>query len=70
MADFKHSAEALDRAAKAVGGKASLADRLGIRRQSIHEWKRVPAERVLTVEHLTGIPRYELRPDLYPRGAV
>jgi DNA-binding transcriptional regulator YdaS (Cro superfamily) len=27
---------------------------------------RVPAERVLSIEAATGVPRHELRPDLYP----
>jgi DNA-binding transcriptional regulator YdaS (Cro superfamily) len=27
---------------------------------------RVPAERVLDIEKLTGVPRHDLRPDLYP----
>jgi DNA-binding transcriptional regulator YdaS (Cro superfamily) len=26
----------------------------------------LPAERVLDIERVTGIPRHELRPDLYP----
>jgi DNA-binding transcriptional regulator YdaS (Cro superfamily) len=34
--------------------------------QAISQWTRVPAERVLPVEAATGIPRHELRPDLYP----
>ncbi|MDQ0305303.1 transcriptional regulator [Ancylobacter polymorphus] len=29
--------------------------------------RRVPAERVLDVERITGISRHDLRPDLYPR---
>lgn len=31
-------------------------------------WKKVPAEQVVEVERITGLPREELRPDLY-RGA-
>jgi DNA-binding transcriptional regulator YdaS (Cro superfamily) len=27
---------------------------------------RVPAERVLSFELMTGVPRHDLRPDLYP----
>lgn len=35
---------------------------------TITRWSqyRVPAERVIDVERLTGIPRERLRPDLYP----
>jgi len=32
----------------------------------VSNWSRVPAERVLAVESLTGVPRTTLRPDLYP----
>ena len=34
--------------------------------QAVTEWTRVPPLRVRAVEQLTGIPRGELRPDLYP----
>ncbi len=57
-------------AAEQAGGMASLASKLGIKRQALYQWKRIPAERVIAVERATGVPRYELRPDLYPRGAV
>ena len=39
--------------------------RLGISQPSVSNWQRVPAERVLAVEALTGVPRASLRPDLY-----
>lgn len=57
---------AVERAAAAVGSKSALARRLGVKVQSIQQWHRIPAERVLQVEEITGIPRHELRPDLYP----
>ena len=47
-------------------GRYQLAKALGISPQAIYGWKRVPVERVLQVEQLTGIPRSELRPDFYP----
>jgi DNA-binding transcriptional regulator YdaS (Cro superfamily) len=52
-----------------VGGQSALAALLGIKQQSIYEWvkrKRIPAERVVEIESATGIPRHDLRPDLYP----
>lgn len=52
-------------AAQKVGGMAQLAAKLGIARQAIYQWSRIPAERVVDVERVTGIPRAELRPDLY-----
>lgn len=56
----------IDRVAEKAGGFPALAEKLGISRAAVHQWKRIPAERVLDVESLTGIPRHELRPDLYP----
>src|SRR5262249_1886005 len=38
---------------------------IGISQPSLSNWNRIPAERVLTVEELTGIDRTVLRPDLY-----
>jgi DNA-binding transcriptional regulator YdaS (Cro superfamily) len=29
--------------------------------------RRIPAERVLPIEAITGISRHDLRPDIYPR---
>jgi len=34
----------------------------------VPSWRRIPAERVLAVEALTGVPRTALRPDLYPES--
>lgn len=57
----------LDRAKAAAGGPTGLARKLGdLTSQAISQWRRVPAERVLDVERETGIPRHELRPDIYP----
>lgn len=52
-------------AVKAAGGPTKLGDALGIKMTSLYSWRRIPAERVLAVERVTGIPRTELRPDLY-----
>lgn len=59
-------ARALRLALEKVGGAQRLADRLGISRQAVEQWRRVPPLRVLDVERATGIPRHDLRPDLYP----
>lgn len=42
-----------------------LARRIGVTRQAIYGWDKIPAERVVEVEAATGIPRKKLRPDLY-----
>jgi TorA maturation chaperone TorD len=57
----------VDRAVQAAGGASALARALGISQPAISTWKRIPAERVLAIESVTGISRSELRPDLYPR---
>lgn len=60
----------LERAIEQAGGQAALAKLLGVRQSHVSNWKnrnaRVPAERVLQIERVTGVSRHELRPDLYP----
>jgi TorA maturation chaperone TorD/DNA-binding transcriptional regulator YdaS (Cro superfamily) len=60
--------DGLNQAIKAVGGVSELARKLGISQPSISNWTRVPAERVISVESLTGVSRVVLRPDLYSEG--
>jgi TorA maturation chaperone TorD len=55
----------LNEAIKAAGGISELARRIGIAQPSVSNWSRIPAERVLSIEALTGVPRIVLRPDLY-----
>src|SRR6202012_215424 len=57
--------QGLDLAIRAAGGVGALARKVGIAQPSLSKWNRVPAERVLAVESLTGIDRAMLRPDLY-----
>ena len=52
-------------AIRAAGGVTELARRIGISQPSVSNWSRIPAERVPTVETLTGVARAILRPDLY-----
>jgi DNA-binding transcriptional regulator YdaS (Cro superfamily) len=52
--------------AEAVGGIAKLASLIGVRHQSLYSWRKVPAERVLDLERHSGVPRHEIRPDIYP----
>ncbi len=60
--------KAINRAAEIVSSFGRLAKLVGITRQAISQWDKVPADRVLAVERATGgqVTRSELRPDLYP----
>ncbi len=55
----------LQEAIRAAGGVSELARRLGISQPSVSNWDRIPAERVASVETITGINRSILRPDLF-----
>ena len=50
-----------------AGGMRALARALGINYQSIQAWKKIPAERLIDIEEATGVPREQLRPDLYAK---
>jgi DNA-binding transcriptional regulator YdaS (Cro superfamily) len=68
------STEALKRACELAGGQKPLADRIGTTQSQVWYWlerskKGVPAEFVLSIERETGVPRSELRPDLWPTDA-
>jgi TorA maturation chaperone TorD len=55
----------LEEAIRAAGGVGALAQKIGISQPSVSNWSRVPAERVVAVESVTGVTRTVLRPDLY-----
>ena len=62
---------ALDEYLTVRGNTARLANALGISHAAVTQWKgKCPAERVISVEEVTGIPREALRPDLYRRTPV
>ena len=67
--------EALKRACDIVGSQKALADKLGTTQSQVWYWlkrskKGTPGEFVIPIEHATGVPRHELRPDLYPEPVV
>jgi pyruvate kinase len=44
---------------------SKIAAELGISQSAVSMWERVPAERVVEIERIVGIPRHRLRPDLH-----
>lgn len=65
----KALSEAIDKA----GGQTALAKAIGKTQGHISKWlerEYIPAEFVLPIEKATGVPRHELRPDLYPSEAA
>ena len=62
--------DGLERALASIGGVSSLARAIGVSQPAVSGWKRVPPDRVLAVEAATGIPRTELRPDLYAEAEL
>ena len=58
----------LTKAIKIKGDFRAFGRALGVSHQAVKKWTQshIPAERVLAVEALTGVPREELRPDIYP----
>jgi DNA-binding transcriptional regulator YdaS (Cro superfamily) len=66
MKSTKRTDAGLELALEQAESMTKLAEAMGIGVSAISQWKRVPAERVLAVEAATGVPRQQLRPDLYP----
>lgn len=47
----------------------AIADRCGIARQAVYQWDVVPEGRVDAVSEVSEVPKADLRPDLYDKGA-
>lgn len=63
--DTNGRSKALKLAIRNAGGISELARQLGIKRQAVSAWRKVPVARCWDVAHLTGIPEQELRPDVF-----
>ncbi|MGU3286493.1 Cro/CI family transcriptional regulator [Methylobacterium mesophilicum] len=62
-------AEPLKDAITKAGGPVALSRALGISSAAVCQWRQCPVLRVIAVEKATGVPRHELRPDVYPPPA-
>lgn len=62
--------EPVQKAINAVGSASELGKRLGITSQAISQWQRIPIRKLIEIEAATGIPREQLRPDLYRQPEV
>ncbi|MXV35790.1 MULTISPECIES: YdaS family helix-turn-helix protein [unclassified Saccharibacter] len=51
---------------QAVGGPTRLARALKRSHTAVILWKEIPPHHVIAIESKFGIPREQLRPDLYP----
>jgi DNA-binding transcriptional regulator YdaS (Cro superfamily) len=52
------------------GRLTKLARALKITPAAINQWEIIPADKLVAISNETGIPRHELRPDLYEGMAV
>lgn len=53
----------------AIGGQSALARAVNVTPQAVQHWVkagRVSHKKTIEVERVSGIPRHELRPDIYP----
>jgi len=62
----------LEQILEAVGSQAALARMLGVRQSNVWNWinrensRGIPPQFVIKIEMETGIPRHEIRPDVFP----
>ncbi len=64
MPQMKKRVPELTRLFKRVSVR-DLASGLGITSAAVYAWPEVPLDRIADVERLSGIPREQLRPDIY-----
>lgn len=69
MAIEHDSDTALAQAVRAAGSQSAFGRLVSKRQSTVREWlmtDRLPAEHVLAIEAATGVPKEQLRPDIYP----
>lgn len=55
----------MDEVKRRAGGAHALARRLGISRQAVTRWQKVPIGRVRQVAAIIGVPARCIRPDIF-----
>jgi len=62
----------LREASRHAGGPAKLAEAIGVSRQALYLWDKVPAERVPAIVEATrgALSKHQLRPDLWETSAA
>lgn len=65
MNERKGRDPALEKLFQERGMQRRISAGLGITASAVQQWKRIPAERVIDVSRVTGVPPWVLRPDLY-----
>jgi len=50
---------------KERGLRIRIARECKVTHGAVYQWRSVPSQHVLTVERITGIPRFKLRPDIF-----
>jgi hypothetical protein len=50
---------------RSYGSASKLARELGITRQCVSQWRKIPLKHVREIARVTGIPPAVLRPDIY-----
>ena len=62
--------QALEKAIEIAGNRSKLAEQIGIKPQNVSNWvnrdKKASAKYVAKISEVTGVPCYELRPDIFP----
>lgn len=52
---------------KKAGGCTVVGRALGLTKQAVSQWQRVPAEHVWKVSQMSGIPAWKIRRDVFPK---
>lgn len=51
---------------RSSGGPSKIGKEISRHHTTVLKWERVPAEHVLAVSRLSGIPVWKIRPDVFP----